>query len=235
MALAEIVLSGKVLGQQWVRRLNYEILFATIPFDFSQSLLSTFTDDAENTGTLGEGGFPYKMLQMMSNSVSLEEVTVRDVYSVTDFFSGAYANTGAIASTPVATFAAFGFVTTRVRTDIRRGTMRLPGVVSTQVEAGGNFTIEAKALMNSLAVEAGAQLGLTSGLLTAAARPVIVGKQKYFPGCDPFNLPCEPGQRPAYRYYPTIEEQELHLARGIAWTIEPAMTTQNSRKAGRGA
>lgn len=234
MPLAEVIIAGDVVGQQWVKRLNYEVLFALTPFSFSSSLVTQIMDDAADPGTPGAGGLIAKLLAMMSQSVTITAITARDVYSVTDFYTRVVSLEGGIVSTPISTFNAFGFQTDRTRSDIRRGAARFPGPITTQIENSGNFNAATRTLMGAVAAELSAQQTLASGVNSAVANPVVVSKQKYYPGCDPDNVPCEPGKKPAYRYYDTWEQQELHIMRDITWSPVYEMTTQNSRKVGRG-
>jgi hypothetical protein len=55
--------------------------------------------------------------------------------------------------------------------------------------------------------------------------PVIVGKQQY----------TTPSGNTAYRYYPTLTEQNLHLASNPVWEPYTTVRTQTSRQYGRGS
>lgn len=231
MAFMEATLLQSYGGQECVNRFYYQS--TGTPAAASLSFLLT-----RGLGAIASAGiYPAtklmkKIADIQSNGVSFVTLTVKDMYSVTDFYSLPFiepligGNAGDSASPTVA----IGYRTNRVRSDIRRGTKRFTGVPEGNVVTAG-------ALLSGFITGAGAALAVAMAATivevdegnTVNFVPVVLGKQRYNPDTG---LPDPEGR--AYRKYPTAVEQADHVAAGILWDIYPETRTQTSRQKGRG-
>jgi len=218
-------------GQECVNRFYYQS--TGTPAAASLSFLLTRAMGAiAVAGVYPIGGLMKLIAAIQSTGVSFTTLTVKDMYSVTDFYSLPFIEplTGAVGGDSESPISAVGFRTNRVRSDIRRGTKRFAGVPESNVVLAG-------ALAPTLITGAGATLALKMGQVltevdegnTITFTPVVLGKQRYDPDSG---LPDPDGR--AYRKYPTAAEQADHVAAGILWDIYPETRSQTSRQKGRG-
>ena len=169
--------------------------------------------------------------QMQSIDVTWQSISVRDVYSVTDFYETPYGGgiIGGATGQALSPFTAYGFVSSKTRTDIRRGQKRFVGASESNVGAQGALEpLFRDGLVADVAEQMSVPLNYNDEGNTISFAPVIVGKEKY-------QVPNTTPPRFAYRYYESgFAEQAQHLMESITWTGNPFVTTQNSRKRGRG-
>ena len=158
--------------------------------------------------------------------VLFTEVQVKDVYSDTDFYTLPLIppNLGIQGDEPMASFNAFAFQTNRVRADVRRGNKRFVGVGEGNTDGYGVIEPSFLTSMQSFGTELSNILTYDDEGNQLSFTPVVVSKESYAPSAG----------RTAYRYYATESEQLNHTAVGVAWTPKAAITTQVSRKRGRG-
>lgn len=122
-------------------------------------------------------------------------------------------------------FVSWGFVCSRLRRDIRNGYKRF-GPISESDQAGGVPTGTMTPILNTLATELEQVLTLEYVAGSSAATPAIIKRIKYFPCGDPEE--CQP----AYRLPQGLDPLEFYEASNYSFK---EITTQNTRKTGRGA
>lgn len=158
----------------------------------------------------------------VSEDVHFVEVEAREMYSVTDFYTAPYSPAvpgiqDQPASSPVL---AWGLRSNRVRTDVRRGYKRLPGVTEANMDAGGAVGADQLTVLTALATA-------MSATLTGLGGP-------YMPAVLAFEEYTTPRGRSAYKPYATRDEQLAHAAYAVSWQPYDVVRTQNSRQYGRG-
>lgn len=225
-SLYEVVLVQSLDGQEVINSFNFlgDGTPAAVQFSFALTSAMGFIPDAG----LYPAGIFSKLRQLQSTDLRYVETIVKDVYSLTDFYTRPFINTfGQVsnASGNLPTYNAYSFRTNRVTRGVRRGQRRFAGLVEGSVDNWGKLTDGNIALVNELAVLMSSTLTYNDEGNTLTFTPCIVGKQKY----------TTPSGKSAYRYYPTYAEQVNHLAKGVQWEGIQFITTQNSRKVGRGA
>ncbi len=215
-------------GQQCINEWHYLGSGTPAAVTMSFALASAF--GCIESGGAYDPGTPFgSMKAFQTTDVSYQEVITKNLYSVTDFYTTAFAvgahGDSSNASGAQPSFMAYPFRTNRVRTDIRRGQKRYVGIAEANVD---NFGTIAGATFTALAAHA----ALLSDNLTyddegntLTFSPCVIQLKKDV--TDPDN--------PKYIPWPTEAEQLAHLAQGVVWTALPAVTTQNSRKIGRGS
>lgn len=226
-SLYEVVLDQRFEGQQVINRFNYIGAGTPAAVTMSFALISAmgFIPDA---GVYPAGLFS-SIRDLQSADLSYVEVVAKDVYSFTDFYSLPYTALGGNVSSASGNqppFVAYSFSTTRVRSDIRRGQRRLAGLVEGSVDSYGMLTSGNLALAGDLCDWMDQVLTYDDEGTTLTFTPVIVSKEEYTPVGS---------TKKAYKYYPDYAEQSEHLAQGFEWFVKPQITTQNSRKVGRGS
>lgn len=162
----------------------------------------------------------------VNTALEITEVQAKAVYSPTDFYTLPLAanNTGTVTGFVEPSFEAYGIQTNRVRSDIRRGNRRLSGVGAETVGGFGVIDSGHLTILQSLCDEFSNILTYDDEGNTISFTPVVVSKEKY----------TTPSGKEAYQYYSTELDQAMHLATGVAWIPKNVVTTQNSRKRGRG-
>lgn len=170
-----------------------------------------------------------KIHNMQSESVTFVSVLAKAIREApTDFYDYAYPGgvvggvTSAQGMSPVA---AWGFRTSRTRTDIARGTKRLVGIAENMSDAGGKLNGTAVSIAADLAAAMSADLSYTTGGASLTFSPIVVQKEMY----------TEPPAKKAYRYYATLAAQLDHIAEGIVWSEYDTVRSQTSRQYGHGA
>lgn len=231
MAFMEATLLQSFNGVECVNRFYYQS--SGTPASVTLSYLLTRAMGAiAVVGVYPATGLMKLIAAIQVTTVQFVTLTVKDMYSVTDFYSLPFIEplTGAVNSDSEGPASAYGYRTNRVRSDIRRGTKRFVGVAESNVGVAG-------ALTSAFVTGAGAALAIKMGQVltesdegnTISFTPVVLGKQRYNPDTG---LPDPEGR--AYRKYPTPAEQAEHVAAGILWDIYPTVRTQTSRQYGRG-
>lgn len=226
--LYEVVLEQRFFNQQCINRWNYTSSGVASDIVNSLALITAmgFVPDEE-------GDYPptlifSKLGLLQANEVEYIQVSARAIYDVTDFYSLAFPpNThgSAGAGNAVSPADAYGLRTNRIRQDIARGTKRFVGVSEGAVGNGGVLNSAGQSLLDDLAVQMSAAVVYPFTDSEVVFTPVIVSKEKYE----------TPSGRYAYRYYPTLAQQQLHLAENPTWEIYTTTRTQTSRQYGRGS
>lgn len=168
-------------------------------------------------------------------SYNIEEIQVRNLYSVIDFITQPVAGvgwSGQIAlptGDRLPTFVASKIKTNRVRTDIRAGSLALTGGTEEQTEGADKWNSAYQALLTDVCAALNAPPSQTVGVTTVNFRPSVLQKEEYVVN------PGDEKERTAYRYWATEDEQLQHAAVGVAWGVSDDVTSQVTRKIGRGA
>lgn len=232
MAIMEVVLQQSYYGQECINRFNY--VSSGTPAAVSLSFALTSALGAIWDLTAVPPAYPPTGLMRLIAAtqvvaVTFDFISVRDMYSVTDFYETPFLNplVGGQAGEGLSPALASGFRTNRTRSDIRRGSKRFVGAGETNVGAGGSFTPAGLVQLNALAAAMSATVTYDDEGNTLSFAPVILGREKYVPD------PLRP-ERVAYRKYPTEAEQLQHMATSIIYDPYPQVRTQTSRQYGRG-
>lgn len=225
----EATLFTTFAGQSCVNRWNYLLTGEPASVKGSFGLISAMgaIPPVLTPGYFVPDSMMEEIRQMVSASVSFVAVSVKAIYDVTDFYELPYVPqpTGGIPGEALSPTAALGFRTSRVRTDIRRGTKRFVGVAEGFSSSGGVISGDGAAAMAAVSAEMSEVLTYDDEGNTLSYAPIVVKKQPYIP---------EDSTREAYRYYPTEAEQMANIAVGILWQPYAQTRTQTSRQYGRG-
>lgn len=227
--LYEATLFTSYYGQQCLNRWNYVMTGTPAVVTGSFALASAM-------GAIPVpvvGGFPEDTVLRaiadgVSNQVQFLAFSVKNVYSVTDFYELPYVpiinglQSGGEGMSPAM---AYGFRTNRVRTDIRRGMKRIEGPIEPHVGPGGVLTEGGATITNTIAAAMSEVLSYTDEGNELTFAPSVVKKQPYTP---------EGSTQESYRYYPTEEQQMLNVAIGVLWQPYNTIRTQGSRQYGHG-
>ena len=225
MALLEATLQQTYYGQNVINRWTYRSSGTPSSVLLSEALAFAmgyiFTTDPP-AGTIAA------LLQDCQNlQVNYDLISVKDIYSETDFYELALPGTfnGQATGDSGAPYAAYGMRTSRRRRDIRRGTKRFVGTNDTDVQAGGVLSTDLiDNFLQPLADEMSATLTYTENGENLSFIPVVLGKDDY----------TAPSGKKAYRYYPTEAQQLLYVAEGFVWEVYDTVRTQVSRQYGHG-
>lgn len=230
--LLELTLVQTYYNQQIINRFNYVASGTPASVSYSFALTWAFGAIADG-GVYPATGICKLLAVLQSAQVSFTGVTTLNVYSDTDFYSTPFnpvlngAITGQDGMSPTM---AYGFRTSRVRRDIRRGQKRFVGATESSIGAGGTVDTAGAnlvALKNAL----GATLTYDDEGNTLTFQPAVVKKQRYEVDDDP--------DRIAYRYIRPIDggkdAQLLDTATGFSWEAYPQVRTQRSRQYGVGS
>jgi len=228
MVLMEAALRTELAGQECINRWNFVGSGTPAASTMSFALASAMgLVRAPSSPFYPADGYFTVIATLLSQAVTFRELVVKDVYSVTDFYTTPYINgeSGAGTGLVLSPINAYGFRTNRVRSDIARGTKRLPGVTQSATSDGGTFVTGAVTLLNAIAELMAETITYDDEGNTLTFTPCVVSKQKY----------TTPSGRSAYQYYPTLTAQMEHVAQGISWEPYSTVRGQGSRQYGKGA
>lgn len=232
--IMEVTLQCRWLGQTTINVFNY--LWDGIgasPGTLSAALMFQLGWSAWDTGGdfYPAGSFADKLQNLTSNALQFELVTVKDVYSETDFYEWLFpfpgaSNAGSQGTATAAPFLAFGFRSSKTKTTIKRGAKRFPGVVSGQVAAGGAWVAGALEDMAELA---------------AAMSAILEGPSEtnfFSTICKKNRVPVEKDGVPTgtfkYEYFADPLVQIANSAFPVVWDNITTQRSQTSRQFGRG-
>lgn len=234
VAVFEAILEQTYAGQSIVNRWNY--IGSGVPASVSMSFalasaLGAIFDTLAVPPAYPPAGLMRKIADLQHSGVVFDALTVKDVYSATDFYSTLFTplltgNAGGEGSSPTQ---AFGFFTNRVRADVRRATKRFVGVSESDVGALGVLGAGTLTEMAGVAAAMSANLEYIDEGNTLTFTPAVCGKERY----DPVTQLASPTGT-AYRYHATAAAQMLKTAVGVLWDAYPQVRTQVSRQYGRG-
>ena len=228
MALYRVTLRQEYAGQEVLNRWHYvsdDTSIAALP---SVELMAKLFPAPTGTPKLfGSTSLAYKIQHIQVEDVTFESVEVRNIYDPTDFFEVAFAlgvNGEDVTHSGLAPYTAFGFLSSRVTLDIRRGTKRFAGVPADADSGMGVIDASYVTALDSLATVMSDPQSVTVGAATITFTPAIVSLKR--------TTDSEGKKHTAY--YPDIETQMEHTATGISWEPYSTLRTQDSRQYGRG-
>lgn len=221
MAVMELVLRQMFQGQECIARWNYISSGTPAAVTLAYALVHAFGGITIPAGSVLGG-----IKDLQSSDVDFVDIEARDVYSTVDFYtrpfaSGVEGNQAGVSTSPIL---AYGYRTSRIRTDVRRGTKRIVGVVEEAMAAGGVITGGFVALAETVASRMAETLTYEDEGTTLSFVPAICGKKP--PTVSPVSA--------SYEYWPTAAQQLDHTAQGVLWELYPEVRSQGSRQYGRG-
>lgn len=229
MPLYEITLEQQYFGQQIINRWNY--LSGEVPAGQSgafKALVGMGASPDTDIEPFGEETVLGKLRSLQNPSVIFIQCIARNLYSVTDFYTQAFAPGTVGTQTngePVSPTQAFGFTSDRTRSDIRRAQKRFVGATETTLNAGGVIADATAVLLQELG-DAMADVNVVpAGVGSISYTPYVFGRVAY----------TTPSGKTAYKYYDTEAEQLDHIALITAFTLKQQIRTQASRQYGRGS
>lgn len=228
MALYEVVLNTRFAGQLCVNRWNYTTVTAFADPTGSTSLLQAMgLAPSGSPATFPADGLLALLQAILSTGLEFVSVSARQIYNVEDFYEFVYPSdtNGDVTGESMSPVIAFGYRTSRVRTDIRRATKRFAGVPESSIGTEGMISAGVLAAVKEVADKMSENLVITPAGTTYTFYPIVVQKEKY----------TTPSGKDAYRYYADEEEQYEHIAEGIVWTEYESVRSQTSRQYGRGS
>ncbi len=163
----------------------------------------------------------------------LEEILVRNLYDVHDFYTAALSGTGwkgdiAVTTNGAVSFMASKLQTNRVRQDIGRGSMALTPMTEENYAADGSLIGGTLALLQTVCDRLNEPPSFTEGADATDFIPCVISKEKRpVPNSNPV--------REAYYYYTDPAVQLEHVAVGVTWMVKDRVTSQVTRKIGKGA
>jgi len=228
MPIMEVTLEQLCEGQSTINRWNY--LAGGTPAAVSHSFgLMSALGAIPDGGVYPPGGLVWLIANIQTPPVQFIEMTVRNVYGDTDFYTYPFQNEplqGQYSDTMAPIFNAIGYRTNRVRQSIRRGQKRFVGVPEGQVSGGGQWDAGyITGYLNPVAAAMSAVLSYDDEGNTLTYAPIVVAKEQYIPD------PARP-DRVAYKYYDTEVEQLEHVAQGIVWSVRSYVSHQTTRRYG---
>jgi hypothetical protein len=230
----EATILGQRAGQLIVNRLNFTTNNETVETANAVGLLAALGYDAADPTEPITNSVLYRLLFAQTTAYQIDEIIVRNLWSVTDFITQPVSGAGwqghivVGSGDALPTFVAAKLRTNRVRTDIRRGTLSLTGGTEEQVEGADVWTAAYITLLDNVAAALNAPPTYTNGGASTQFLPSVFKKEDYVvPGSDPV--------RKAYRYYTDFALFQANIASPVTWSSVERVTSQVSRKIGRGA
>lgn len=229
MAILELLVQQVYYNQLVINRFHYVMSGTPAAVTPSYALVAaagylpqTPPDTKFATNTLADAH-----QDIVSADLGFVATYARNLYSVTDFYEVPYpaGYIGDQTGDSLSPTAAYGFFSSRVRTDIRRGMKRFCGVAEPRVTGGGNIVSGFYASLQNMADKMSATLTYDDEGNTLTFVPAVLGLQEY----------TTPAGKRAYRPYPTESAQLLNTAQGVAWQYYTQTRTQTSRQYGRGS
>jgi hypothetical protein len=215
-------------GQQCISEYHY--VASGVPAAVTLSYALAFAFGVIDVAGVYDTGKPFGSLKAFQNTdVTYVEAVVKDLYSVTDFFTTPFLTgthgDASNSSGSMSPYEAVALRTNRIRSDIRRGQKRYEGLTEGAVTAFGG-------LDSAFATAVAGHAALLSDTLTYTDE----GNSLTFTPCVISLKKIEHEDAPTeYVKWPTEAEQLEHLASGVVWSLVDHTTTQNTRKVGRGS
>lgn len=228
MAVIEVILNQEFYGQLCVNRFHYvsQGTPAAVTNAYAAIAAMGFLQTEIITGNFKSDTLAAALQNLQSTALRYVSVFARDLYSVSDFYEVPYsiAVNGTEPGEAMSPAVAFGFSSSRVRTDIRRGMKRFAGVSEGMVTTGGIIRSDVVGELTAVSAKLSAALTYDDEGNTLTFVPAILGVEEY----------VTPSGNRAYRPYATEAAQLAHIAQGIIWSHYNSVRTQVSRQYGRG-
>lgn len=195
----------------------------------SLPILETLGFQPSTPTTVRAGSILQGLLNLTQPAFEITQLYCRDVYNVLDFaqisLSGAGWQGTRTTGNSQACWDVAKLKSTRNRQDIGAGFKALPYMLDTDtVSAIGTLEASYITLMNALCTRLDDGIDVGGVGLAFFYGWTIVKKEQY----------TTPRGKKAYRYYADKAVQFDNLATGVRWTPVERLTTQNSRKFGKG-
>lgn len=228
MPVMSLKIDRRYNGQQCISEYHYVASGVPSTVSLSFALASAF-GVVESLGAFDPGTPFGSLLAWQTAGVSYIETVAKDLYSVTDFYTNPFPSglvgLGGSAGAGESPFVAAPFRTNRIRSDIRRGFKRYEGILDANIGAYGLIDVGFLAALVAHAALISDTLTYDDEGNTLTFVPCVISLKKNT---------TDPDQGP-YIKWPTEAEQLAHLASGVVYTAGDHVTTQNSRKVGRGS
>jgi hypothetical protein len=229
MAILELIVNGTLFDQLTVNRFHYVMSGtpAAVTPSFALCHATGYLASRVTTGSFASGTLAKQHQARTSSAFSFVSAYARNLYSVTDFYESPFPVNpqGEIGGECLSPLMAFGFVSNRVRTDIRRGMKRFAGVPEASVGSGGTVTgaeYTAQAAWGDVLSDT---LTYDDEGNTLTFVPAVLGLVEY----------TTPSGKKAYKPYATEVLQLEHVAQGVAYVPYTRVRSQNSRQYGKGS
>ena len=225
MAILELTVESVYFDQKVINRWNYVASGTPSAVSLSYGLIYAlgFTNPPADVGAGVD--FWSRMRQTQSVDVLYTLVSCRDVYSLTDFFSNPLGNApGIVAGDPSPTFVAYPYRTNQVTKAVRPGQKRIVGVVDASVTNGSTIVQTQRDWNNNFAIEMTEVQSYDDSGQVLTYKPAVCGKKRE----------TLANGNVTYKYYETEVEQLAHTAQSVVWTAKGNITSQITRKRGRG-
>lgn len=228
MPIMEVALRCEYFGQETINRWNFIASGTPAAVSMSFALASAMGYIRSDIPPNYPADKYFTLITPLQVAAVLyRELVVKDVYSVTDFYTTPFVH-GEAGTNPgegSSPMIAFGFKSNRVVANIARGTKRFPGVPENAMGPGGVIEAAAITALNAVSDLMSETLTYDDEGSTLTFVPCIVSKEKY----------VTPSGKSAYRYWPTEAVQLTHVAQGVSWEVYPQVRGQASRQYGKGA
>lgn len=228
MPVMSIKIDRRYDGSQCISEYHYVASGVPAAVSLSFALASAF-GVIDVAGTYNAAKAFGTLRAMQNDQVTYRECIVKDLYSVTDFYTtpflaGTAGQAGGGAGS-MAPFIAVTMRTNRIRADIRRGFKRYEGLDESASDSFGVLSAQYMALAHAHALAISQTLTYVDEGNSLTFVPCVISLKPNT---------TDPDQGP-YIKWPTEAEQLAHLASGVVYSESNVSTTQNSRKRGRGA
>jgi len=235
-SLFELTIVGTMQSQQIINRLNFVSDIEDPDADNSVGLINALGYDAGTPGTPIANKFFDRFLEAQTTQYQVLELLARNIFEVTDFYTLPVSGSGWAGTITVGAgagplmFSAQKLRTNRVRQDIGRGTLALTSPSEAEIEGAGVVTSGQLAKLQAVCDALNAPPLYNGGGEDVRFRPSVLQKMSYEVEQAPPKLPTT-----AYKYWPDKDDQLQHTALGVTWSPVARITSQTSRKIGKGA
>lgn len=229
MKLMELVLQAQTATGLWINKYNLLNNSLSEATNAALNVVESLGYDSGAATAPVANSVLDRYLEMAPGNFEFTQFYCRDIYNVNDFAQVNVSGTGWQGTRGTASFEA-PFVaaklkSTRTRQDIKAGYKALPPLLDGDtVSATGALGAPYIALMTTLCTALSNGTSPFVGVTQAFFGWCIVGKEEY----------TTPRGKKAYRYYENPVVQAEHLTGPVSWTPIERVTSQNTRKFGRG-
>lgn len=223
--LYEFIVDGRLLGSQIIQRYNWYTTGTTAAVRGSFALASALGAVPDN-GQLPAQGFINTFLAGLSNQYTLVQIIAQHVYDMQDFYQIPYPSPIAGGQNAISnpSFVCAKLVASRTTRAIRGGSKSIAGVPDIWVE-NNNLNVE----------QAGPSYGGMATILTSGVSYNDEGNVIQFQSATCSLEEYTSDGKKKRRYYLDPAVQLANTSIGSTWSLRPTVSTQNSRKVGKGS